>query len=290
MQELSLDLDIDLQAVAAEIDAAHRPVLRRERQAHLVGVRADLEELRTDDARMLRRALVAFEALENRIIRHMHRLADEIRNERRARRLVDGDRRADLLDMAAVRDDDIIRDLDGLLLVVRDEDARDAEPVDRPPQPTPEFLAHLRVDGGKWLVEQQQLRLRRERPRERDALALPAGELHRIPRAEARQANELQQLIDARPALRLRHLLDPQAKSDVLTHRHVPEQRIILEDEADAALSRREVVHATAADEDIPPVRRLQPRDHTQNGRLAAARRAEQADEPAALRRKAHIA
>ena len=191
--------------------------------------------------------------------------------------------------MAVIRDDDVISDLHGLLLVVRDEDTRDAEPVDRLPQPATELLAHLRVDGGERFVEQQELRLRCERPRERDALALPAGKLHRIPRAEPREPDELQQLIDARPALRLRHLLDLQAERDVLTHRHVTEQRVALKDEADAALPRREVIHAAAADEDLSAIRRLEPSDHAQNRRLAAAGRAEQADEPAALRREADI-
>ena len=66
-------------------------------------------------------------------------------------------------------------------------------------------LAHLRelalqaaardlVHRRERLVEQQHLRVARKRPRQRDTLLLPAGELARQPVLEPREAHELEQL------------------------------------------------------------------------------------------------
>jgi len=50
----------------------------------------------------------------------------------------------------------------------------------------------------------------------------------------------------------------------------------VLEDEADAALLRRERGRLVAGDEHLTGVGPLEPRDHAQERRLAAAARAEQ--------------
>ena len=50
------------------------------------------------------------------------------------------------------------------------------------------------------------------------------------------QADELEQLVDARPDLLARALADAQAEGDVLAHAHVGEGRIVLKDESDPAL------------------------------------------------------
>ena len=55
--------------------------------------------------------------------------------------------------------------------------ARHVHLLVQPPQPAAQLLPHLRVQRPERLVEQQHLRLDREGPGERDALALPAGEL-----------------------------------------------------------------------------------------------------------------
>jgi hypothetical protein len=60
-------------------------------------------------------------------------------------------------------------------------------------QPAPEFLAHLRIERAERLVEQQHLRLHGQRPRERDALALAAGQLMRITIGEPVELHELEQ-------------------------------------------------------------------------------------------------
>jgi hypothetical protein len=80
----------------------------------------------------------------------------------------------DLLDAALVHHHHAIGDLERLLLVVGDEDARDIELVVEPAEPSPELLADLGVEGAERLVEQKHSRLDRERPGERDTLPLAA--------------------------------------------------------------------------------------------------------------------
>ena len=81
---------------------------------------------------------------------------------------------------------------------MRDEHRRRVRLVVQPPQPDAQLGAHARVERAERLVEQQHLRLGRERAGERHALPLAAGELRRIAVAEALQLHELEQLVDAR--------------------------------------------------------------------------------------------
>ena len=106
-------------------------------------------------------------------------------------------------------------------------------------QPLAELRAHPRVEGPERLVEEQHGRLDRERAGEPHPLPLPAGELRRVALRERLQLDELEQLGDALLDLGLRPLADLQAEGDVVVHGHVLEGRVVLEDEADAALLRR---------------------------------------------------
>ena len=123
-----------------------------------------------------------------------------------------------------------------------------------------ELVAHRRLRVGverrERLVEQQHAGLARQRPGQRDALALAARELLGG-RAAARWAirESLEQLVDARRA----------AVGDVLAHRHVRKQRVLLEDEADAAPVGRA--------EDAPLRSRARPRRRARPGRSAGAAR-----------------
>ena len=166
------------------------------------------------------------------------RLADERQHELVRRPLVEVLRRADLLDAPVVHEHDLVGDLHRLLLVVRDEDRRDVHLVVETAQPLAELLPHARVERAERLVEEQHLRLDRERARERHALPLAAGELRRIALAEPLELHELEQLVHALADLRLRPLAHRQAERDVVGDRHVLERRVVLEDEADAALLR----------------------------------------------------
>ena len=85
-----------------------------------------------------------------------------------------------------------------LLLVVRDEHGRDVDLVVQPPQPLAQLGADLGVERAERLVEQQHARLDRQRAGERHALALAAGELRRVALLVAGEADDLEQLVDAR--------------------------------------------------------------------------------------------
>ena len=131
-------------------------------------------------------------------VEHVGR-ADEAGDERGGRVVVDVGRRARLLHPALVHHDDLVRELERLFLVVGDEQAGHAELAVELVEPATEVLAHLGVQRAERLVEQQHLRPRRERPGERDALPLPAGELVGIAVGEVRHLHELEQLLHARP-------------------------------------------------------------------------------------------
>jgi hypothetical protein len=97
--------------------------------------------------------------------------------------------------------------------------------VVQPPQPAAQLLAHLGVERAERLVEQQHLRLDRERAGERDALPLPARELRGIAVGQPSSCTSSSSSFTAPRSLRSagRSLARPhaQAEGDVLEHRHV---------------------------------------------------------------------
>ena len=116
---------------------------------------------------------------------------------RRRREVVDLGRRADLLDPALAHHDDPIGQRERLLLVVGDVDRRDAELALDRADLLAQRDADLRVERRQRLVEQQDLRLDRQGPRQRDPLLLPARQLVRVAVALVRQVDQLEQLADA---------------------------------------------------------------------------------------------
>ena len=141
------------------------------------------------------------------------------------------------------------------------------------------LLAQAPVERAERFVEQQDLRLARERTRERHALALPAGELVGAALAELLEPHELQHLRHARLAPVARQALLAQAERDVLAHAQVGEQRVALEHQVHGPLVRRHGRHVDAVDEDAAGIGPLEPREHAQQRALAGARAAEQREE-----------
>ena len=104
--------------------------------------------------------------------------------------------------------------------------------------------AHLGVERAEGLVEQQDARLDGERAGERDALALAAGELRRDSASRGRRAGRGRAA--PRRACGSRRVAGRRArgrtvrpKAMLSKTRHVAEERIVLEDEADVALAAR---------------------------------------------------
>ena len=114
----------------------------------------------------------------------------------------------------------------------------------------------LRIEIGERLVEHQQRRLDDERPRERDALLLPARERAGQPVGQGRRARRA----PASPCARLRALVAQpmprcfRPKADVVEHREMREQRVVLEDEADVALVGRQPRQVASAERIDPAV------------------------------------
>ncbi len=87
-----------------------------------------------------------------------------------------------------------------------------------------------------------------DRARERDALALAAGELDRLAVAVAAEPHHLEHLVDLALALGARDALHLQPVADVLGDGHVREERVVLEDRVDVALERRQMRDLLAAE------------------------------------------
>ena len=153
----------------------------------------------------------------------------------------------------------------------------------------PHLDAQLGVEVRQRLVEQEQARMHDERARDRDALLLAARELRGIAILVARQLHELQHAPDPLADLGRRPALQLEAEGDVAEHRHVREERVVLEHHAEAALLGRQMVHALAVDPQLAVARRDQAGDDVEGGGFAAAARAEQRHELPAPHRQGEV-
>ena len=226
--------------------------------------------------------------------RQRARFADEAVDEGRVRRVVDLVGGADLLDAALAHHHDPVGEFQRLFLVVGDEDGGVAGRVVDLAQPAAQLAPHLRVERAEGLVEQQHPRLDGKRAGERHALPLAARKLVRIALFQPGKLDEVEQFRGAPadfacggPRRARPHL---QAKADIVGDRHVAEQRVVLEDEADIALLHALLRRVVVAEEDGALGRPLQPGDQPQQRRLAGAGRPEQRDQLARADVERHIA
>ena len=103
------------------------------------------------------------------------------------------------------------------------------------------LLAQLQVERAERLVEQQHPRRVDDRARERDALALAAGELRRLAVAVALEPHDAR--APPRPALRrsaFGTFFTRRPYSTFCCDGHVREERVVLEDGVDVAVVRRQ--------------------------------------------------
>ena len=173
------------------------------------------------------------------------------------------------------------------MLVVGDEHGRDADLELEPSDLVAERLAHLRVERGQRLVEQEHLRRRGDGPGEGHPLLLAARHLVRVLVGVLLQPRHLDHPVDDRRALGCGPLLDLEPEVDVLAGGHVREQAVVLEHHPELALLRRVVDDVPALDLDHAAVGLLEAGEDAQRGRLAAAARAEQAHQLARSRSRA---
>ena len=134
--------------------------------------------------------------------------------------------------------------------------------------------AQLGIEVAERLVEQEDLRIADDGAAHRDALALAARQLARIAVHQRRQRQDLGSAAHLGVGRRLVRLRQHQREGEVLAHRHVRIERVVLEHHGDVAFLRRHVVDALGADTDLAAADLFQAGDHAQERRLAAARRA----------------
>jgi hypothetical protein len=141
------------------------------------------------------------------------------------------------------------------------------------------LLPELLVEGRKRLVEEQHLGALGERPGERHPLALAARELARHALRELLELDEAEHLGNPSGDLLPRQPVLLQPEGDVPLDAHVREERVGLEHHVHRPAIGRDAGEVAGAERHTPARRLLEARQHAHEGGLAAARRAEQAEE-----------
>ncbi len=103
------------------------------------------------------------------------------------------------------------------------------------------------------------------------------------------EPHQAEQLLHAVAHLRFRPLAHAQAERHVLEHGHVPEQRVVLENEADVAVAGGVPGDVVVLEQHGAAVRHFQPGDDAEQGGLAGPGRAEQRDQLAGRAVDAHV-
>ena len=148
-------------------------------------------------------------------------------------------------------------------------------------------LLHLRahlhpqlgVEIGQRLVEQEYLRIAHDRAAHGDALALSARQLPRPARKVALDVEDSRSVLDSLADFVLRPFAIEQPERHVVVDCHVRVERVILEDHRDVAVLGLQIVDDTAVDCDRTGGDVLESGDHSQQGRLPAARRTNEHEE-----------
>ena len=204
--------------------------------------------------------------------------ADERRHIAVRGRLVDLVRCSDLRQGALPHHADPARYVHGLVLIVGHHDEGDADTLLDGRQFRLRAFAEIPVQRRHRLVEEQQQRLLDERPRQRDALLLAAGQLVRLAAREGAELDLREHGGDALLDLGARDRLLAQTERHVVEHGEMREERVGLEHHVDRSPVRRHVGHVAAVQEDAPRVGGSQPGNEAQQRGLAATRVAEQAE------------
>ena len=170
-----------------------------------------------------------------------------------------------------VHDTDGVGQREGLFLVMGDEDGGDSELALHGANGAAKFLADLGVQRAERLVEQEHLRLVRQSTRHGDSLLLTARELARQAFVHAFQRHQLEELLAPLAAIRGLHPAHAKCEFDVVRDRHVAEQRVVLEDQADAAVTGPHVGDVAAVQGDASVVDAGQAGNGPKQRTLAAA-------------------
>ncbi len=203
-------------------------------------------------------------------------LTNEVGYESGGRMLVDLLRGAHLKEPALVHHSDPVRHRERFFLVVGHVDEGDAHPLLELLQLQLHGLAQLQIEGSEGFVQQQHLGRVHQRSRQRHPLLLPSGELLGLALLHAAELHQLHRAGYPLGDCILRHPLHLQPEGDVLSHGHVGEQGVGLEDGVDGPLVGRTQAHLLAEDTNAALAGELQAGDDAQGRGLAASRRPQQ--------------
>ena len=188
-----------------------------------------------------------------------------------------------LNDVPVFHDRHAVCQFEGLILIVRHQNAGQTQLPLQATQPGAHVLAHTGIKGTKGLVQQQHARLYGQGACQGHTLPLPARQLVGIARTVVAQLHQLQQFGHtagddrrSRAQLARAHL---QAKRYVVGDGHVPEQGIVLKHKTHLTIARAASCNVQAIEQHLATVTELKPGDDAQQGGLARARRAQQGAE-----------
>ncbi|KTC35890.1 hypothetical protein AO269_21055 [Pseudomonas putida] len=206
-------------------------------------------------------------------------LAQEGRGKRRMGTFVGFEGRIDLHDAAALHDSDAVAHGHRLDLIMGHQNGGDTQLALDRPQLDVHFFAQLGIQVGHRFVEQQQVGTDRQSSGNRHPLALATGQGLGVALTQPAEPHQFQCLGHARGALGPGHATHFQAEADVLRHRHVREQRVALENDAQATIFRTDVGDVAAVEDDAPLSGLHESSDRLQGRGLATPGRTEQGDE-----------
>ncbi len=170
-----------------------------------------------------------------------------------------------------------------LFLIVRDVDRRRFQLAVEPLDLGTGLDAELRIEIRERFVKQKHGRLADDRPAQRDALSLAAGECFGFAFQQAFQSQQVGRPLDSLGNFGLGRLPHFQREGHVLPNRHVRIERVVLKHHRDVAVPRVHVVDHAVANPQCALRDRLQPGDHSQRRALATARGSHQHQELAVV-------
>ena len=161
-------------------------------QTHLVGPQIQLRCATNNRLGQINPSLSLTETLTGQITSDDIHVTKKVEHELAFRSGIQRLRLIDLLNLPRTHDDDPVRQLQRLFLIMGDEHTGEIQLIMQIPQPPTQILAYLRIQSTEGFVQQQYLWLHGEGPGKGDSLFLPTRQLSRITLGQMGQLHHLQ--------------------------------------------------------------------------------------------------
>ena len=172
-----------------------------------------------------------------------------------------------------------VRHGERLLLVVRDVEHGHAHVAVDALDLELHLLAKIPVEGAQRLVHQEEPGVEYQGAGQSHPLLLPAGKLPRQAITEPCEVHHVERAPHLSLDRRFRLPAHLEGEGDVVEHRHVREERVVLKDDADVPVLGRHARDGAAVHRDLAGRGRREAGHHHQRRRLARATRAEEREE-----------